>query len=101
MRPNLKAFRDKLARALIDEGVVSDRRTALAVAEKAMLCGARTKRNGEPCRAKGMLPNLRCRLHGGANTGPKTPAGRAAQREGYFRWLAEKRADREKSRAAE
>ena len=36
-------------------------------------CGART-RSGSPCRALAMR-NGRCRMHGGASTGPKTSAG--------------------------
>ena len=57
-------------------------------------CGART-RAGLPCRAPAMRSRLgrprivgglllhtvrygRCRMHGGASTGPKTPEGRAA-----------------------
>src|SRR5271157_1064233 len=101
MRPKLKIFATKLARALIDKGVVSDRQTALAVAESALRCGAKTKTTGAPCRAKGMLPSLRCPLHGGAGTGPWTPAGLEARRQGYQRWLANKQAEREKMKAAE
>jgi hypothetical protein len=39
-------------------------------------CGAHT-RSGGPCRQPAMA-NLRCRLHGGMSTGPRTEAGRAA-----------------------
>ena len=38
-------------------------------------CGART-RAGCPCKGPAMK-NGRCRMHGGASTGPKTPEGRA------------------------
>jgi len=38
-------------------------------------CGARRKRDGQPCLAK-PLQNGRCKLHGGMSTGPKTPEGR-------------------------
>ncbi len=38
-------------------------------------CGART-RAGCPCRSPAMA-NGRCRMHGGASTGPRTEAGRA------------------------
>jgi len=43
-------------------------------------CGAR-RRNGRPCRCEPMPGKRRCRLHGGASTGPKTEAGREAIRE--------------------
>jgi len=36
-------------------------------------CGART-RAGTPCKGPAM-PNGRCRMHGGASTGPRTPEG--------------------------
>ena len=36
-------------------------------------CGAKT-RSGKPCQAPGMA-NGRCRMHGGASTGPRTPEG--------------------------
>jgi hypothetical protein len=38
-------------------------------------CGARRKRDGQPCLAK-PLANSRCKLHGGMSTGPKTAEGR-------------------------
>jgi hypothetical protein len=38
-------------------------------------CGAKT-RTGCPCRSPAMT-NGRCRMHGGASTGPRTPEGRA------------------------
>lgn len=38
-------------------------------------CGART-RAGSPCLRFPVRNRSRCRLHGGASTGPKTPAGR-------------------------
>lgn len=40
---------------------------------KVRRCGARTRR-GEPCRGPAMK-NGRCRLHGGASTGPRTAEG--------------------------
>ena len=45
-------------------------------------CGAKT-RKGTPCKAPAM-PNGRCRMHGGASTGPKTPEGRERSRRA--RW---------------
>ena len=40
---------------------------------KAARCGAKT-RKGTPCQGPAM-PNRRCRMHGGASTGPRTPQG--------------------------
>ena len=39
-------------------------------------CGAKT-RNGSPCQRPAKLPVGRCRLHGGASTGPQTKEGLA------------------------
>lgn len=46
------------------------------VNEPLALCGAKSKRTGQPCRQPAMK-NGRCRLHGGKSTGPKTPEGLA------------------------
>ncbi|GLQ98346.1 HGGxSTG domain-containing protein [Dyella mobilis] len=40
------------------------------------LCNTRTK-SGRPCRALGVYPNGRCKVHGGAPTGLGTPACKA------------------------
>jgi hypothetical protein len=37
-------------------------------------CGAWSRNTGLPCRQAAM-PNGRCRMHGGASTGPRTPEG--------------------------
>ena len=51
-------------------------------------CGAKT-RSGAPCKMRCEAGKRRCRLHGGASTGPKTAEGRsriaAAQKR---RWAA-------------
>ena len=39
-------------------------------------CGARTRR-GTACQAPAMRGRARCRMHGGASTGPRTPEGLA------------------------
>jgi hypothetical protein len=39
-------------------------------------CGAKT-RNGTPCQRPANKKKGRCRLHGGASSGPKTESGRA------------------------
>ena len=41
-------------------------------------CGART-RGGSPCQGP-VMPNGRCRMHGGASTGPRTAEGMARMR---------------------
>lgn len=43
------------------------------------ICGAKT-RSGEPCMKYPMQGSRRCRLHGGASTGPKTEEGKARSR---------------------
>jgi hypothetical protein len=57
-------------------------------------CGART-RAGCPCRAPAIQGKLRCRMHGGRSTGPRTPEGRARVAEArtiHGRYSAEWRA---------
>src|SRR6266508_6371208 len=67
---------------------VRARLDALAKANAAPRCGARSKRTGLPCCAAAM-PNGRCRVHGGKSTGPRTPEGlersrRANWKHGHF-----------------
>lgn len=54
-------------------------------------CGAHT-RKGTPCRAKPLPGKSRCKFHGGASTGPRTPEGKAriaeAQRRRWAEWRA-------------
>src|SRR4051812_34911024 len=50
-----------------------DWRITLPLAHASPGCGART-RAGAPCRAAAM-PAGRCRIHGGASTGPRTAEG--------------------------
>jgi hypothetical protein len=50
-------------------------RVLLDEATSAPRCGATCKRTGQPCRGPAMR-NGRCRMHGGASTGPRTPEGR-------------------------
>jgi hypothetical protein len=75
---------------------------ALAKANAAPRCGARSKRTGKPCRAAAM-PNGRCKVHGGKSTGPRTPEGlersrRANWKHGYY--SREAKAERSRVRAA-
>ena len=39
-------------------------------------CNAKSKRTGIQCRAPASKGKTKCRFHGGASTGPKTPEGR-------------------------
>lgn len=48
-----------------------------------LLCGAKGKRNGQPCKAPAMA-NGRCRFHGGKSTGPKTEAGKKAISKAHY-----------------
>ena len=66
---------------------------------KAAQCGAKT-RKGSPCRNPAM-PNGRCRMHGGASTGPRTLAGLARSRRANWkhgRYSAEGREQRARLR---
>ena len=55
-------------------------------------CGARRKRDGQPCQCPVVLGRSRCRFHGGLSTGPKTIEGRdriaMAQRARWAQWRA-------------
>jgi hypothetical protein len=75
---------------------------ALARANAAPRCGARSKRTGKRCRAAAM-PNGRCKVHGGKSTGTRTPEGlersrRANWKHGYY--SREAKAERLRVRAA-
>ena len=66
---------EPVERELIER--VRVRLDALAKANAARRCGARSKRTGKPCRAAAM-PNGRCKLHGGKSTGPHSKLTRAS-----------------------
>jgi ribosomal protein L32 len=52
---------------------VPDWRITMPLAHASPRCGARTRAH---TRCKGpAMPNGRCRMHGGASTGPRTPEG--------------------------
>lgn len=40
------------------------------------LCGAKTRKTGEPCKAAALKPGGRCRVHAGLSTGPRTLMGK-------------------------
>jgi hypothetical protein len=50
------------------------RASPLAAARQAPRCGAHARRTGLPCQQAAMA-NGRCRMHGGASTGPRTAEG--------------------------
>lgn len=51
-----------------------------------LCCGARRKRDGEPCEG-GVVPGrTRCRFHGGMSTGPRTPEGKARSFDNLRQW---------------
>jgi hypothetical protein len=42
-----------------------------------VICGARRRRDGQPCQALSVQGKRRCKWHGGCSTGPRTDEGRA------------------------
>ena len=42
-----------------------------------VICGARRRRDGQPCEALSVPGKQRCKWHGGASTGPKSVVGKA------------------------
>jgi len=60
-----------------------DWRTTLPLAQACPRCGAQT-RAGTLCQSPAM-PNGRCRMHGGASTGPRTTEGLARIRKARTR----------------
>lgn len=42
-----------------------------------VICGARRRRDGQPCQALSVPGKRRCKWHGGCSTGPRTAGGRA------------------------
>ena len=41
-----------------------------------LMCGATSKRTGQPCRRKDLFASGRCKFHGGMSTGPRSVAGK-------------------------
>lgn len=41
-----------------------------------VICGAKRRRDGQPCQALSVPGKRRCKWHGGASTGPRTDEGR-------------------------
>ncbi|TXH69875.1 MAG: hypothetical protein E6Q88_08990 [Lysobacteraceae bacterium] len=42
-----------------------------------VICGAKRRRDGQPCEALSVPGKRRCKWHGGCSTGPRTDEGRA------------------------
>ncbi len=56
-----------------------------------LMCGATSKRTGQPCRRKDLFASGRCKFHGGMSTGPKSSTGkkrsaRKGERRGVRHW---------------
>jgi hypothetical protein len=49
-------------------------------------CGARRRRDGQPCQALSVPGRRRCRWHGGCSTGPKTEQGRSLARKNLVQY---------------
>lgn len=69
---NRPEFLDNNARARISSGGPSMRHTQ----KERVTCGARRRRDGQPCQARSVPGKRRCKWHGGCSTGAKTNAGR-------------------------
>ncbi len=63
-------------------------------------CGAKC-RDGHACQASPVAGRRRCRMHGGASTGPKTPEGRQRIREAQWRRALMRLVEKEKARLLE
>ncbi|MGA7326884.1 MAG: HGGxSTG domain-containing protein [Rhodomicrobium sp.] len=95
MRREIREEINAHARHFLGSGRAKSLKKALELANEATRCGART-RKGTPCRCRGRGKGRKCKLHGGASTGPRTKAGLArslaAARAGWERWQATRRA---------
>lgn len=59
-------------------GRANDSGSLPAAANQArVICGAKRRRDGQPCQALSVPGKRRCKWHGGASTGPRTDEGRA------------------------
>lgn len=52
-------------------------------------CGARRRRDGEPCQALSVPGKMRCKWHGGCSTGPRTDEGRMRARANLRQFTTE------------
>jgi hypothetical protein len=97
MRKEIRDRRDAIARKLLHEQGFKWL-DALAKADKAIRCGAKT-RAGTPCQRVGLPQNGRCIKHAGAATGPRTPEGKEASRQAVIRRHAARRAEKARMEA--
>ena len=51
--------------------------TVNSAGQARVICGAKRRRDGEPCQGLSVPGKRRCKWHGGASTGPRTDEGRA------------------------
>lgn len=59
-------------------GAQANKSGSLSTGNKArVICGAKRRRDGQPCQGLSVPGRLRCKWHGGASTGPRTDEGRA------------------------
>jgi len=97
MRHELRTKINGIAERLLQEGSCKTKTKAMAKADAMVRCRAKT-RKGTPCQCRPLPGKARCKLHGGASTGPRTPEGLArsisAARAGFARWQAEMQAGR-------
>ncbi len=78
-RPELSNASRRRACASDFEPVRNNVTTTHAGANKSgrVPCGARRRRDGQPCEALSVPGKRRCKWHGGCSTGPRTPEGKA------------------------
>lgn len=76
MRHELRDMIEAKARDLLFSGACPTWREALAAADQALRCNARSKSTGRRCGARALPGKRKCRVHGGL-----TPAHRTAQQK--------------------
>lgn len=52
-------------------------RCRLRASRQRVRCGAKRRRDGQPCEALSVPGKRRCKWHGGCSTGPRTAEGKA------------------------
>lgn len=61
---------------LVDEDLLDDS-CSMTDENGRVICGAKSKRSGKPCKRSPAAGRTRCKFHGGASTGARTPEGKA------------------------
>ncbi len=54
-----------------------------------VICGAKRRRDGQPCQGLSVPGKRRCKWHGGASTGPRTDEGRARSRANLLQYRSD------------